>query len=128
MTKRCEARVMSVMLLLVVLSLGTATQAADFKKGTYSVTGGGAKWSIKFDDSNKVTVTRDGQVLVEGTYKVTGDAMELTDEKGPMACGGDQKTGQYKWKLEEKKLTLTKVADACEGRANALTAQAWVPE
>jgi hypothetical protein len=128
MTKRCEVRVMSFALLLVILSLGAAARAADFKKGVYSVIGGGVKWSMKFDDSNKVTITRDGQVLVEGTYKVTGDAIEVTDEKGPLACGGDQKTGKYKWKLEEKKLTLTKIEDDCAGRANALTSQTWAQE
>ena len=114
--------------LLIVLALDTVARAADFRKGTYSVTGGGTKWSIKYDDNNKVTVTRDGTAVVEGTYKVTGDLLEVTDEKGPMACGGEQKTGKYKWKLEGKTLTLTKVEDECDGRANALTGQAWVQE
>ena len=115
-------------LLLIALALATMARTADFKKGTYSVTGGGTKWSIKYEDNNKVTVTRDGTTVVEGTYKVTGDLLEVTDEKGPMACGGEQKTGKYKWKLEGKSLTLTKVDDECDGRANALTAQAWVQE
>src|SRR4030095_9477985 len=94
----------------------------------YSATAGGVKWSMNFGDHNRVTFTRDGEIAVEGTYKITGDELEVTDEKGPMACGGEQKTGKYRWKMEEKKLTLTKVSDLCEGRARALTSLVWARE
>jgi hypothetical protein len=107
---------------------GTTARAADFKTGTYSFTAGGVKYSITFHDSKKHTVTRGGEVVVEGSYKVTGDELEVTDEKGQIACRGDQKTGRYKWDIAEKKLTLSKVEDTCEGRASALSGQAWVRE
>lgn len=128
MTDRPSRMICSVVSLIVLLALDTMAGTGDFKKGTYSVTAGGSKWSIKYDDNSRVTVSRDGSTVVEGTYKVTGDLLEVTDEKGPMACGGEQKTGKYKWKLEGKNLTLTKVDDECGGRANALTAQAWAQE
>jgi hypothetical protein len=118
----------STFLLIVLLALDTAAGTGDFKKGTYSVTAGGVKWSLRYDDNSKVTVSRDGSAVVEGTYKVTGDLLEVTDEKGPMACGGEQKTGKYKWKLEGKNLTFTKVEDECGGRANAMTGQTWLQE
>jgi hypothetical protein len=119
---RCSA------LLLVLFALDATARAEDFKIGTYSFTSGGVKYSIKFQEGNKHTVTRGGEVVVEGNYKVTGDELEVTDEKGQLACRGDQKTGRYKWKIEEKKLTLRKVEDGCEGRSNALGGQAWVQE
>src|SRR5215475_5199564 len=103
MTKRNELTIGSAALLVVLLALGTAARIADFKRGTYSVTAGGVKWSINFADNNRVTFTRDGEVALEGTYKVAGDELELTDERGPIACEGEQKTGKYKWKLEEKR-------------------------
>src|SRR4030095_320482 len=115
-------------ILFFLFVCGTTARAADFKTGTYSSTAGGVKYSITFHDNKKHTVTRGGEVVVEGSYKVTGDELELTDEKGPIACQGDQKTGKYKWKIEEKKLTLSKVEDGCEGRASALSGQAWVQE
>ena len=118
----------SAVVLIGLLALDAVARTADFKKGTYSATAGGTKWSIRYEDNNKVTVTRDGSALVEGTYKVTGDLLEVTDEKGPMACGGEQKTGKYKWKLEGKNLTFTQVEDQCGGRANAMTGQVWVQE
>jgi hypothetical protein len=122
-------------LFVVLLALGTTARTADFKKGTYSVTAGGVKWSINFGDNDKLTFARDGEIAVEGTYKVTGDELEVTgdelevtDERGPIACPGERKTGKYKWKLEEKKLTLTKVEDLCEGRVHPLTSLVWVRE
>lgn len=114
-------------LLSVLLALTTASSADEFKKGTYSATAGGVKWSIKYDESGKVTMSRNGEIVVEGTYKVKGDELEVRDEKGEMACGAEQ-TGKYKWRLEGKKLTLTKVEDECGGRASALTAQTWAQE
>lgn len=113
--------------LIVLLVLTAVTNADEFKKGTYSARTGGVKFSIKYDESGKVTVSRDGEIVVEGTYKVRGDELEVRDEKGAMACGGEQ-IGKYKWKLEGKKLTLTKVEDECGGRATALTAQPWEQE
>ena len=128
MTGRPNRMICSTILLILLLTLDSVARTTDFKKGTYSATAGGTKWSIRYDDNGKVTVTRDGTALVEGTYKVTGDLLEVTDESGPMACGGEQKTGKYKWKLEGRNLTFKKVEDECEGRANAMTGQAWVQE
>ena len=128
MIDRCERSINLAALLLVLLALATTARAADFKTGTYSVTVGGVKYSINYSEGNKVSVTRGGEVAVEGTYKVTGDEIEVTDEKGPIACGGQEKTGRYKWKLEDKVLTLTEVQDGCTGRASALTAQQWTRE
>jgi hypothetical protein len=113
---------------LVVLWLGLAgtATAAEFPKGTFTLKAAdGAVWAVTFDGKGKVTVTRDGKEAVEGTYKVNKEEIEFTDEKGPFAGTGDRKTGTYKWKLDGKKLTFTKVKDASEGRAAALTGGAW---
>ena len=127
MARQKKGMMKSVALLIVFFVLVTATWAADFKTGTYSATAGGVKWSLTYDANGKVTVASDGKPVVEGTYKVTGDEIAITDVKGPMACGEGQ-VGKYKWKLEEKKLTFTKVEDECEGRAGALTGQTWMQE
>ena len=127
MTFRCDFKTKPLGCLIILLILATAVRAEEFKKGTYSVTAGDVRWSLKYDDSGKVTVSRNGEVVVEASYKVKGDELEVTDEKGPMACDRTQ-TGKYKWKLEGKKLTLTKMTDECDGRSSALTAQPWVQE
>ena len=106
---------------LWIAATGTAT-AADFPKGTFTLKGpDGAIWAVKVDGKDKFTVTRDGKEAVEGTYKVTKDEIEFTDEKGPLAekAAGP---GTYKWKLDGDKVTFTKVKDKSEGRSGALTA------
>jgi hypothetical protein len=127
MTFRCDFVTRPFGCLIVLLILATAVIAQEFKKGTYSSTTAGTKWSLKFDDSGKVTVISNGEIVVEAKYKVTGDQLEVTDEKGPMACDKSQ-TGKYKWKLDGKNLTLTKVSDECDGRSTGLTSQPWVQE
>jgi len=113
---------------LAFLWLGPTSlaRAAEFPKGTFTVKDpGGAAWAVTFDGKGKVSVTRADREVIEGTYKVNKDEIELTDEKGPFAGTGDAKTGTYKWKLEGGKLTFTKVKDESEGRARILTAGAW---
>lgn len=100
--------------------------AADFPKGTFTLKDpDGATWAVKFDVKDKFTVTRDGKEGVEGTYKVTGDGIEFTDETGPFAEKGVAKSGTYKWKLADKKLTFTKVKDEAKGRSAILTGGTW---
>src|SRR5262245_33563583 len=110
MTYRCVTRTAGFLILLFGLS--AVVKADDLEKGTYSDTAGDVKRSIKYDEKGKTTVSRNGEIVVEGTYKVKGDELELTDENGPMACAKEQK-GKYKFKLDGKKLTLTKVSDEC---------------
>ncbi len=113
---------------VVFLAFGVAGRAgaADFPKGTFSLKAPDETvWAIKFDGKGKYTVTRDGKELVEGTYKITKDEIEFTDVKGGSAEQGDKKTGTYKWKLAEKKLTFTKAKDEAQGRSTILTSGPW---
>src|SRR5262245_16283069 len=113
-------------LALLCLGLTSPAGAADFPRGTFAVEDPGATvWAVTFDGEGKFTVTRADKDVVEGTYKVNKDQIELTDEKGPFAGKDDAKTGTYKWKLENDKLTFTKVKDESEGRSRILTAGAW---
>ena len=101
--------------------------AADFPKGTFVLTTKDkAEWAVNFDGKGKFAVTRDGQEAVKGSYKATKDELEVTDEEGPLAAKGDTKSATYKWKLDGKKLTFTKVKDEAEGRAAVVTAGPWV--
>lgn len=120
---RCTCILASAVLWVAVT--GTAA-AADAPKGTFTLKGpDGGTWAVTFDGKDRFAVTRDGKEGIEGTYKVTGDGIEFTDEKGPFAEKGDAKSGTYKWKLADKKLTLTKVKDEAKGRSAVLTAGAW---
>ena len=104
----------------------TATiQAEDFPKGKFSNKGpDGATWSIDFDGKGKASVLRDDKEFVKVTYKATKDEIEFSHETGDNA-DKNAKPGTYKWKLDGKKLTFTKVSDDAEGRVQALTTGSW---
>ena len=106
-----------------MFALGGIVSAAEFPKGTYASTQNGVKWELKFDDNGKFTTMRNDRPVVQSTYKVNKDQIEFTDEAGSMAARGMPAT--YKWKLENKTLTLTKVEDNVKDRVIGLTRGTW---
>jgi hypothetical protein len=104
-------------------------EQSKFQQGSYSGTlPRGDKVAFKFDDKGNFVLTdKVGKALVEGTYKVMKDQIEFTDEKGPIASK-DARPGKYNWKLEDKKLSFTKVEDESEGRSKGLTGTTWTLE
>jgi hypothetical protein len=123
---RLPKALVAVVLSLLWLGLTSSAGAADFPKGTFTLKDpGGTSWAVKFYGEGMFTVTRADKDVVEGTYKVNKDEIELTDEKGPFAGSGDAKTGTYKWKLEGGQLTFTKIKDESQGRSRILTAGTW---
>ena len=118
-----------VALVLVLVRGASVARAADFQQGSYSrMRLRGDKVALKFDDKGKFVLSdNDGKALVEGTYKVTKNQIEFTDETGPMAAKG-AKPGKYKWKLEDKALNFTKIEDESEGRSKGITGSTWTLE
>jgi len=116
-------------LVLVSGAASSVAQGAEFRQGSYSGTRlRGDTVFLKFDQKGKFALTdKEGKTLVEGTYKATKDQIEFTDEKGPFAAK-DVKPGKYKWKLEEKKLSFSKVEDESEGRSKGITGTTWTLE
>lgn len=112
---------------IAIICLGVVSRASaeDFPKGTFTLKGPEDKVAaITFDGKGKLSVTIDGEEVVQCEYKVTKDQIEFSNETGPK---GDSKatTGTYKWKLTGKKLTFTKIKDDSRGRAEALTFGTW---
>jgi serine/threonine protein kinase len=102
----------------------------DFPKATFATTVGKDDWMIGFDGKGKFTISWDkmpgNKKVVEGTYKVVKNELELTDEMGPGAEKGNRKTRTYKWKLAERKLTFTKIRDEADDlRSAILTSGPW---
>jgi hypothetical protein len=121
----------TILAVLVLLVAGAAkvAQAAEFQQAAYSRTNfRGDKVILKFGDKQRFVLSdKDGKTLVEGTYKVTNDQIEFTDEKGPIASK-DAKPGKYKWQLEGGKLSFTKVEDESEGRSKGISGATWTLE
>lgn len=107
------------------LSFTANIHAEDFPKGTFTIKGPNDQvLAIAFDGKGKLVVTMEDQEVVSCDYKVTKDQIEFSNETGPKA-DSDSKPGTYKWKLDGKKLTFTKVKDESKGRSQALTFGTW---
>ena len=77
---------------------------------------------VSFESDGKMSVSREGEIVVEGVYTVDKDQITLNDKRGPMACI-DAGPGKFQWKFDGKALTFKLIEDPCGGRANALTSQ-----
>ena len=100
-------------------------EVEGFPKGTFVATVGIDHWMIFFDAKESFTISLNNNKVVEGTYKVVKDEIELTDERGPGAEEGSRKTGTFKWKLGQKTLTFTRIRDEADSRAAVLTSGSW---
>jgi hypothetical protein len=104
--------------------LATAGDASGFPTGVYAAKGVPA--TIQFKSGGRVRVSKGSDLKVDGSYKVDGDRIQLTDERGPWACmkPGEQ-TGSYQWKTDKGQLTFIRVADTCKDRVDSLTKYDW---
>ena len=97
------------------------------KTGAYTATVKGDDWTLNLDKKGRVTVKKKGRAVVEGTFIATKtELIVFPDQKEPLTSNKTTKTGRYKWKLDGKKLSFTKIDDDCTDRAKAITASAWV--
>ncbi len=86
--------------------------------------------AIRFDPGGTYRIAKNRmQFDVEppvgtGTYKVDGDQLTLTADKGQCAETGGTKNGAYKIVLSKIGVRFTKVTDACE-RRSAYDGQTW---
>jgi hypothetical protein len=108
-----------------VLVAGRSAAADEFPKGTFTSKVDDAVWTVVIDGKGKYTVSLDGKEGITGSYKVTKDVVEFTDEGGQFAGKDKDATYSYKFKVDGKKVTFTKVKDENEGRSKVITANAW---
>jgi hypothetical protein len=99
--------------------------AADFPTGTFTTKADNHVWAVTFDNKGKFSVTRDDKAALKGTCKINKDEIEFTDEEGDLAGKDEQAKYTYKWKVDGKKLTFTKVKDANADREAVVAGGAW---
>ena len=100
------------------LSLARTYVDDKFPTGQFIV----GPFTVSFESDGKMSVSREGEIVVEGLYTVEKDRITLTDKRGPMACI-DAGPGKFQWKFDGKALTFKLIEDTCEGRAGALTSR-----
>ncbi len=96
-----------------------------FPLGTYTSSGDDEPWTHTFAPDGTFSVASNAGMLVEGTYVVTGDQIEITDERGPRAAV-EAKPGTYRWSVDQQQLMFTVVEDEVEGRVTALATHPWI--
>jgi len=102
----------------VLFALAGVAQAASLS-GSWGVSdpaAAGGQIGVQFDAGN-YTFVRDGQRIAQGQYTIRAEEIEFADTQGASACGSP---GKYKMILGDHQLTLTKLADTCELRSQAL--------
>ncbi len=112
-----------------LLTAGAATAATPLAgvfqvkiKGSVPALNG--TWLVSFAPNGAYTIVKEPStktLLIGGSSTASGGKVTFVDKQGPLACTGKTATGMYSWKLSGKRLKLTKVADACSGRALVLT-------
>lgn len=109
------------------LSLLIVNQASaeDFPTGTFTTKADNHVWAVTFDNKGKFSVTRDDKAALKGTCKINKDEIEFTDEEGELAGKDGAAKYTYKWKVDGKKLTFTKVKDSNSDREAVITGAAW---
>ena len=97
-----------------------------FPIGSYEIFIEEEKSILAFTADGRVVGKKvEGGQVIEGSYTTNGDEIVMKDMKEKQGktekgCAGE---GKYKWGFDGKALSFTKIADDCEGRARALTAQ-----
>lgn len=120
-----------VFVLMAVCSFASAQEWA----GTYTTTispadvppemaAAAGSWELILGEEGQFTSTQNGEVVVRGTYAVSGDQMAFSDAEGKMACAKEQASGSYKPALDGRTLSFTLVDDQCAGRRIVLTSRA----
>ena len=116
--------------LAAALLAASATAASSPLAGVFQVTIKGkitalnGTWLVSIAPNGAYAIVKEPStktVLIGGTSTVSGTKITFHDKTGPLACAGASAVGKYSWSLSGKTLKLTKVADACGGRALVLT-------
>ncbi len=108
------------LVLFLASSIGSAAQTGDFPLGTYY----SGPFTVTFEEGGAYRVKHSSGAGVTGTYKISGDKIELTDQDGEFMC--QESSGKYVWKLDRDSLIFSVVDDACDGRKEALTSKPLV--
>jgi len=102
----------------------------DLIAGVYERHKPDGETAIRFDPSGGYRIAKNRmQFDVEpavgtGTYKIDGDTLTMTADKGQCAESAGTKQGTYKVVLSKVGIRFTKVSDTCE-RRSAYDGQTW---
>ncbi len=124
--KRVLAICAPLVLITFALSDAAAQKGTEFPKGVFTAPRGGLAAFLHLNADGSFAFNLDKYELLQGTYSVTKDEIIFTDEGGPAAGKGEFKSGKYKWKYQDGKLTFATVEEKNKGRENWASTGPWV--
>ena len=113
---------------VALCSLVWPVSAGEFQIGHYGTSVEGVSWEILFDEKARFLFRREGTDVVEGTYRLEEDRIELGNESGTLACDDAHGAGLYRWSWVGQGMFFERLVDTCPGRASALTGGHWRPD
>jgi outer membrane protein assembly factor BamB len=81
-------------------------------------------FAARFDPEGAFKLEGTGWPALNGSWKRTGDELELVTTKAPKGCEGP---GRYRVQLDGKQVTFSLVADECVPRRMILNNSTWSP-
>ncbi len=126
-SQRLHLRALHCLTWISLLSLGWPAWAVEFPVEHFDTLIEGVSWEISFDASGRYLVRREGEVVVEGDYRVDDDRIEFDGERGTLACRDAHGAGIYRWIWTGRLLIFERLDDTCPGRVFALTGGQWRP-
>jgi len=107
------------MLLLPPLSAGAVAEELSerpFPYGTLEIRG----YPMEMNEAGKFRIYSGATTFAEGTFRVEGNKMTITDTGGQYACRGKSlNPGIYTWAMRNNELHLTLIKDNCGARRTA---------
>ena len=93
-----------------------------FPTGSYQIELGGSTWAMTLSSDKSVALLRDGNEVVQSSFKSRGNRIVLQDTGGPMAVKGG---GVYRWNAGDGGIQFEREQDASDDRARLLTSGVW---
>lgn len=124
MSSRMRRFVSVVGLMVSLVAVVGAAQAAKFPTGSIKGSDGTNTYSLQFDTTGVINVYVNDQFFSGSKYETKLDTIKF----GPVSaaegygCAGN---GTYLWKLTENRMSFTTVADDCQIRTTTLTGVPW---
>lgn len=80
-------------------------------------------WQIHFQDYGRMSVRRNGQLVYEANYSVSGNELRITNREGSHGCAGPD--ALYSWSLVQGQLELRRRTDPCRTIGNVFHNSRW---
>ena len=95
---------------------------SGIQDGTYVIDNN----KLKFQGNHYTVLTTYDQEVSQGSFLVTGNRIQFTEQDFAPECGAQDSPYSYQWSFDGKALTFSNPDDKCLGRITFMTNTPWV--